>query len=130
MQPLQVVDPSLARGREHGDPAPFGRVPQMTALDTPHALDGTAGPGPSGWHMWINLHAPTGGQSRRRIPSRWATASASIREVRTQGAQHPPDVVADGVDAEVELCGDLRGGVTVREQVQDLVLARREVRVR
>ena len=50
--------------------------------------------------------------------------------VRTQGAQHPPDVVADGVDAEVELRGDLRGGVTVREQVQDLVLARREVRVR
>jgi hypothetical protein len=43
--------------------------------------------------------------------------------VRVERAQHPSHVVADGVGAQVELLRDLRGRTSVREQVQDLVLA-------
>src|SRR5690349_19637701 len=49
--------------------------------------------------------------------------------VRVESAQQPPNVVADGVDAQVELLRDLRRRSTVREQVQDLVLAWSQVRV-
>ena len=42
--------------------------------------------------------------------------------VRVESTEQAPDVVADGVRAEVELGRDLRGGSTVREQVQYLVL--------
>ena len=80
----------------------------------------------AGLAHWTNLRVgrvaknPFAVRDRERLDPR----------VRTERAQHPPDVVAHGVDAEVELRGDLRGGVAVREQVEDLVLARREVRVR
>src|SRR3954470_12992481 len=49
--------------------------------------------------------------------------------VRVERAQHPSHVVADGVGAQVELLRDLRSRVPVREQVQNFVLTRRQVRV-
>jgi hypothetical protein len=50
--------------------------------------------------------------------------------VRAEGAQHPPYVVAGGLDADAELVRDLRCRVPLGEQVQDLVLPRRQVNVR
>ena len=49
--------------------------------------------------------------------------------VGIERAEHPPHVVAHGVGAQVELFRDLRGGAPACQQVQDLVLARRQVRV-
>ena len=49
------------------------------------------------------------------------------------GAQRPQkvaNVVADGLEAQVQLGGDLARRVSVLEQAQDFSLARREVRVR
>ena len=50
--------------------------------------------------------------------------------VSAECAHHQPHVVADGLDAQLELVGDLRGRPAAREHVQDLVLAWRQVRVR
>ena len=50
--------------------------------------------------------------------------------VDVERPEHRADVVAHGLDAEVELLGDLLGRATVFEEPQHLRLARRQVRVR
>ena len=80
---------------------------------------------PAGWCRLVIWRA-----SCCRRPSRCAIASGLDPRVRVERAQHPPDVVADGVGAEVQLVArsasvDRAAG----EQVQDLVLARCEVRM-
>src|SRR5829696_7444698 len=50
--------------------------------------------------------------------------------VHTERTQHVPNVVADRLGAQVELVGDLFRRAAVLEETQDLVLARRQMRMR
>src|SRR5438046_6538936 len=82
----------------------------------------TVGPGPSlscgpGWSSSVPAENPLAMRDREGLDP----------GVRVERAQHPPHVVADGGGAKVEVVSDLRGGVSVRQEVVLLVRTRRHV---